>query len=51
MFRVGWGRVQHLAVGGIVALQGFQPLGGAASALGRAAEVENEQGDGEGDEG
>ena len=49
--RAAAGRVQHLAVDDIVALQCFEPLGGAASALGRAAQVEDEQGDGEGDEG
>ncbi|MBR2656575.1 MAG: hypothetical protein IKD58_08825 [Loktanella sp.] len=36
------GRVQHLAVDGIVSLQLVDPLGGAAYALGRVAEVEDE---------
>ena len=35
--------VQHLAADCIGALQSFQPLGGAASAFGCAAEVEDEQ--------
>ena len=43
--------VKHLALNIMGALQVFQPLGGAASALGRAAKVENEQGDGERGEG
>ena len=45
------GRVQHLTLNGIIALQLVQPLGGATSALARAAEVEEKQGDGERDEG
>ena len=47
--RAARGGVQHLAVDGIVVLHGFEPLGGATSALGRAAQVEDEQGDGERD--
>ena len=41
------GRIQHLTLNGIGALQLVEPLGGAACALGRAAEVEKKQGDGE----
>ena len=44
-------RVQHLAVDCIVSLQLLQPLGSATSALARTAEVENEQGNGERNEG
>ena len=46
--RAARGRVQHLAVNSIVTLQLVDPLGGAASALGRTAKVEDEQGEGEG---
>jgi hypothetical protein len=45
--RAARGCVQHLAVNGIVTLQLVQPFGGAASALGCAAKVEDEQDDGE----
>ena len=48
--RAAAGGVQHLALYGMGALQVFQPLGGASCALGRAAEVEQKQGDGERDE-
>ena len=43
-------RVQQLAVNGIDALQIVEPLGGAACALARAAEVDKKEGDRERDE-
>ena len=51
MTRTAADSVQHLALGGIYTLQILQPLGGATSTLGRAAEVEQKQDDGQRDEG
>ncbi len=45
------GRLQHLAVDGIGALQYVEPFGRATCALARTAKVEYEQGDGERGEG
>jgi hypothetical protein len=45
------GGVEHLAVDGMCALQVFEAFGGAACAFALAAEVEEEQGDGESNEG
>ena len=49
--RAARGRVQHLAVNGICALQIVQPFRGAACALTRPAKVEKKEGDGERSEG
>jgi hypothetical protein len=49
--RAARGGLQHLAVDGMGALQLVEPFGGASCALARTAEVEKEQGDGEGCEG
>ena len=48
--RAAAGGHQHLAVDGMGVLQLVEPLGSADCALGRAAEVEDEQYDGDGDE-
>lgn len=49
--RATTGRLQHLSLDGIGTLQVIKPLGGASSALSRAADVQDEQGDGKRDKG
>ena len=49
--RAARGGVQHVALNGKDALLTFEPFGDAACALGRAAKVEDQKKNGEGDEG